>query len=471
MEEREEYRCLAALIAAAISYFQEKSQESTFLPSLSDLERISPREAIRTFLSKLKEQNKRKVFLLVDEFEELLGRNEEIRAKIISGIKGIIDREAGMICKGGEFEGYVHLLIACTRDAWLEIIKLPEIGGLISRGIPRIIDLERLSAYEVFHLILSQLKHDYGGKEVEKTPFEPGVIYAIHKSSLGNPRAVIQLYIKLMKRAMEDCPAGLMKIINGDVAIEVLSTSRVYVEDEEIVCLRSDVLKDLEKEVMEKYGEKSYITVLRILIGEPKPFSVNELKERLCRYSEQKIKTILNRLKGTLLLSIGRAKVVTGYRKLLGGRAALRNAISDLIIRDKIVYGEEELDFDDFAETFTYYDFNGLKIIERGLYIPDRKEELIDLLNVSDEMGTELFERLMAEAKFEDTKYYKLSVAAANQLYPLTIWGELRFIKNAKDRRDINRRIRDIWPTKMGEQLFLESVLHVLKLRGVYHGI
>jgi len=466
-EDREELRCLAALLIAAIQHNLHKIN----LPE-QELRRIydmKPGSSLIFMLeSIINKTNKKKIFILIDEFEEVLSRKEDIRMKLISGLKGILDKEVKLISEGGDFEGSLHIIIACTQYAWIEFRRRPEIreffGALPSRGGPNIIYLERLRPLEVFDLLGKQMESDYGSSEII-CPIKPGVVYSIQKASLGNPRAVIQLYIALFRKAKESCPDGYMTEIDGELAVDVFRKTTLNIENEDISCLKDSILSELEEEVKKVPGG---IRVLRTLIGELKPFSAYELALTL-GYQESEISRILNQLKGFTSITLGGC-IVEGYKRLKGGKLDLRRILIDSGIMeesDKLVYREEELEFKDLVDALVYYEFQGLHIVEGGVFIPDRYQELATLLNISDELASEI-RSVFKESYLEPTRYYKLSARAINILYPTAAIEELRYITNPRLRRLLINDIVRIWGGR-GESLLLESIKHMLRIRGLLY--
>jgi len=478
-EMREGYKCLSAMIYAALIEDDNEEIAKSIGFNTAELKKKTPENSPNDFvmetLQKIRDKGIRKVFLFSDEFEEILGRKEEIRTKIISGIKGIIDKKVKIISEGGRFEGLVHILLGCTDEAWIELLRRPEIrdsiSGALRRGTAYLIELRKLSPQEVFQLICNQLKHDYGTNNFTRNPFNAGSLYALYRASLGNAGALMQLYVVLMeegiKRAKEKGFHDKMQVIDYEIVLDALSNQKVVVEGEETICLRDDVLRDVCEEIRRVFDKEtaSYLAAFKLLTGELKSFSAEEVSRRLgVDYS--KARKILNRLKGLTLSSVGGIHPICGIQRLNADKLKIKESISDLIRIEgnieRLKYGDETIEVNQFLESIVQYTVDGANIKVEGYYIPENFREFAEILGVSDDMARELSESLRYLVD-EQNKYYKLSKKLMDLLYPPSLPEILPFIKDSNDRRKVFNMIIRNWATIEGERWLQEGIKEIFR--------
>ena len=481
----EAIRFIAAVMLASIYDNVQRGDDVPLEPiglSAANMLSMRPEEAVRAFLERASKAGDKLIFLM-DELEDLLRRGEELSKEFLDGLKEFLDGHFKDVGEGGAFEGFTHLILACTPDAWGELTRRYEAGGVISRLASRAVHLRRLSAYEAFYLVADLLRTSYG--DAEKVPdnvMSPGIVYAIHRVSLGNPRAIVQAYGELMRKAMQGCPEGFMRPVDWRIALEVLPGFRASIDEVLVEGLRIETLRDIERELRQKsHSQERLADIFKVLVAELRPLSAEEVAS-LLGCSAQVAQRALGRLKGFFSTALGGVKLVEGYRELKGGLERLRGRLIDSgLLREeakgaRIVYGREELDFRDMRDFVTVpLDIRTLcKLGEEAevlpehnikVLLPEKHQELAEALYISDEFASQILDCFKGK-DYTTTRYFRLSLRAEGFLYPRALYEELRFIRSPSDRREIAKEVLNKMATEDGPRLVLKSVKKALKLLG-----
>lgn len=198
------------------------------------------RRAIDIMFSRIPKESK--VFIFIDEFEDILDQPGIIQDFIIRGLVDVINGHPEILCKG-TYAGRIHFIIAVTPTAYA-IIKSrssADIGRLFGQRVQALM-LERLTRRHGHDFVLGCLKYCYNGK-FPKLPFEhAGMLNTIYVSSLGNPRSIVVILRELLSRAQIRAPQEKIKVISSEDFIEYMSDINFTVYGGEVNVLSSNSL-------------------------------------------------------------------------------------------------------------------------------------------------------------------------------------------------------------------------------------
>jgi hypothetical protein len=421
---------------------------------------------LNTVLNNLIGKNKsRKIFIFIDEFEELLLYPQRLR-DIISGIKETINGMYKMIDEGGEYEGCLHLIIAATPDAYYKL-QTTEDFSLIFGGLGRRagrIDLPQIQKEEGITFLFELLKYAYRGELPQPLPINNlGIFNTIFRIAQGNPGALVSLFTRLMNSAKIN--EKFIRVIDYEHLLKFLEKEHIFVYGGSTACLAKEtfhrLLKVVENQSKKELGEKC-ITLLKMLVGELKPFSINELEERIKHSNVTNLIAIVNDM---LRKKEGIERAILRVRPLRPDKTFhdVERAFKDFIIeRDdgKYIqidsYSEKLSVFEDRISYFTYKDNS----IVREIYLPYDEQSVMSFFEgITSDRVVELENIIKRLCKDED--YYIVSDVLLSQIYPTPVPRELEFIKDREMRlriwRDVTKNLAREYEINMPQ-----AFIHVL---------
>jgi len=151
---------------------EARCENSTNLPILEEYP--NPDTYIRDILNDLTEKNSKKIYIFLDEFEEILNQKEEILRDIISGIKETINGNYQLIHASGEFKSSIHIFMGITPDALYKLRTMEgteEIFGGLLRRLSAI-ELKGLNRKEGIFYLKGLLEESYENDMPTPYPIE-----------------------------------------------------------------------------------------------------------------------------------------------------------------------------------------------------------------------------------------------------------------------------------------------------------
>jgi predicted DNA-binding ribbon-helix-helix protein len=418
------------------------------------------------------EKKTRRIFIFIDEFEELLLFPQRLK-DIISGIKETINGMYKAIDEGGEYGGCVHLIIAATPDAYYRL-QTEEDTSLIFGGLGRragIIDLPQIRKEEGITFLFELLKYSYRNDLPQLLPINNfGIFNVIFHIAQGNPGNLVSLFARLMNSARIDEKS--INIIDYEHLLKFLGKEHVFVYGGSTACLETEAfcrfLKVVEDQRKEEIGEKCAL-LLRMVVGEIKPFSIDELEKHI-KYGN--IKNLIAIINDTLNKREGIRKAILKVSPLRSDKTFydVEMVFKDFILERE--YGKyilidnysEQLDiFEDRISYFTYENDN----IVRKIYLPSDEQSIMSFFEgITPERAIEL-RNIIRKRLCGDEDYYIASDELLSQIFPTPVPRELDFIKNREKRlkiwRDVTKNL-----AKEYERSMPQAFIYVLNKSGIF---
>ncbi|MEM3612661.1 MAG: hypothetical protein QW090_04820 [Candidatus Bathyarchaeia archaeon] len=415
-----------------------------------------------TLRNHLMTKTKKRMYIFIDEFEEILIHPAEIQKKFLSGLKELINGQLKIIHTDGEFQGCVHFFIACTPYAYnrlKEDIELKEIFGSISSRIgTNIIDLPQISRGEAIQFIIDILKYCYNGKLPTPLPIKSsGVLNGISTISQRNLRPMIQFIGELLNAASTD---DKLAVIDYQIFIDSMKGREISVFGETTSCIDNDLFTKIERALLnvKSYGARC-LELFKLLAGELKPFSLREIETRLGLESSQihSLVEIINQE----LNKIGVSKAISRLLPLKEGKDI--DGVVDSLnpVESAIFLSHNKIPLSKFYEEFVHYEVDENGNLHPILVIPKDDDEVIRAFEVFedvriDEEDVKLLKRKMEsylEPIAKETRFM-LSKELSLQLFPSPIISQIDFIEDRQKRMglwreaiknfaDMGRQLRD----------------------------
>jgi len=435
----------------------------TLIPSLdgfNDAEEYIE-ETLKNMLGNYKE--KRQIFIFVDEFEELLLNKDTLKG-IISGIKETINGRYGLIHENGKYEGSVHFLISCTPDAYYKL-QVHKDTSLIFGGLGRrvnVITLPEIRKKEGIEFLFALLNYSYNGMLPEPLPIENlGVLALLLRISQGNLGVLTNLLTGVLNRARKD---EHLEVLNFENMLSFLESEQIFVFGGQTPCIEietySKILKLLKDQKNKEIGERTE-KIFKLLIGELKPFSIDELEKRTNsrkQYIQQSINIINDQIRTKekiekTILKVALLKEDKTFDDVL-------KAFDEYIYKDQErnekrveIENYSEL-LEDFEDKITHYFFDG-QDIKSQIFLPYEDIDIrVFFEGISQDKAREISN--MVKRKLCDAEpYYLAGEEILRQIFPTPVPKGLEFIGNREVRmklwREVSKNLADQYDKYMPE--------------------
>ncbi len=413
-------------------------------------------------LAELFENNQKKMYLFLDEFEEIL-YNEDIKADVISGIKEVINKKFGSLSEGGKYEGRLHIFVACTPYAWNTITEDPNfsqvMGSTEQRLAYNLIELPLLSRFDCYHFLSELVKVSYAGK-LEKLPIaSAGIFETIVNISQRNPRALIQLLYKLMSKAIPYDKTTIC-CIDYTQLFKELNDVKVSVYGSSTSAIEANMLDGFRKSLSNsRRNSEKLIKIFELLTGENKAFSIDEISERLS-IPKKDISNLVNQINENLQNQNKLDSAFGVYYKLKEGR----DFDSILSNYTKIEQGKNQyitVDYNSILiatlkESFTNYVISSnlsKNYFDKEIVIPKDPHELSRLLGIDSTIAGKFYHSV--KNNFDTSnRFYRVSVNLLENVFPSPNLIKFDFIKDRSKRLELRRKIqRDLGDVKNRDKI------------------
>jgi hypothetical protein len=409
-----------------------------------------PLRFIETALENHRKIGCKKIFIFIDEFEELLIQDSRVQKEIISGLKELINGQLRLVHEGGTYQGMLSFFIACTPYAYIRIMEdvdLAQITGSVKSRLTTL-PLPEVTHKEALQFIIDLARYSYGDTLPDPFPFRSlGPLSGIYAISHGNLREMIKLFVKLMSTAADeknqqlhliDSKHFLMDLRDEDISIYGATGKAI---DDELLDKVNVNLRRISR------GDEC-LSVLNFLMGEYQPFGIGEIGKRLGlpRDDIHQLVSAAN----TELKKIGIDKAISAFFPLAEGKTTEMVKDRLQIVQDRVIVGNAKIPVKKFFEKLSTYSINKDGGLSETLLLPKEPRDLQLLFEnmIEEETGeltAEEAEKLHSTIKeqFDQAagkRCYSVSQEMANQVFPSPLWLLMDFVKDRAKRMDLWRK-------------------------------
>jgi|Deesub1362B_J571_1020462.scaffolds.fasta_scaffold00334_14 hypothetical protein len=398
-----------------------------------------PSEYIEEVLSRHLSTKNEMIYIFIDEFEEILNQPSDIQKKFMSGLKELLNGQLKLIHQGGKFAGRLHLILACTRYAYNRIrgdVDLAQIfGALDQRLSSNRIDLPQVGKAEALQFLIDLLKFCYKHSLPQPLPIKSsGILNGIYIISQRNVRSLVQLLSDLLSSAALD---GELLIINYEHFLNTLKGKPISVYGASTQCIDKDFLIKIESTLRNLQHGEDYIKIFRILAGELKPFTIEEIQKRTgVRDVTYRINEINQELK-----KIGISNAITRLNPLKENEK-IEDVIESLKpVENAIPLGTgRKIPVERFTDFTIHYELDSKCAMHPKMFLPADEVELERALDLYQEEAEYLY-RIISKrfSSITAKRHYMLSKELTDQLFPSPLVLQLDFILDRSKRMELWR--------------------------------
>lgn len=418
-----------------------------------------PHNYLKDVLDKLVEGKRRaKIFVFIDEFEELLTNPARLN-EVISGIKETVNGGYKEIDEGGRFPGALHLIIAATPDSYYQLQIKPD-ASLVFGGLGRrsaVIDLPQVSRSEGTDFLYSLIRYSYKNELPPILPVQSeGILLALYRIAEGNPGNMVSLFTRAVSSCLID--KKTMSILDSETLLGYLEKETIFVRGGSSPCLETDTLGRYINRLSEQRSQttgQECVRLLRLLLGEPCPFTPEDIQNRLGVVDVSNLLNIINdtlRRKESVALSTLKVSTLKRGKNMEDVLQSFKEYVvaerdQKLIRIDNYV---EKLE--NFRDRITYPRLVENKI-EETIFLPTDAPSITSFFEgISQEKSIEL-SNMIRRHLCDDGQSYMASDQVLEQIYPASVPRELEFLENRELRmklwRDTTKNLADYFDRGM----------------------
>lgn len=370
-----------------------------------------------------------KIFVFIDEFEELILEPEALK-KILSGLKETINKQFKPIAEEGDYPGSVFFFVSCTPDAYSRMKRDPDIAEIFGSWARRVdssrIELEPVTRSEGVQFLYDLLRYAYDNEIPSPMPVaSSGIFHTLQAIGRGNLGALVTLFTKLMNKAMLE--EDLIRVIDGTFVLTSLSDEYISIYGGSTKCVETETLAEIGRELTEKE-----MKLFNLVAGELKAFSAFELAYRLDLDQEADAERLIqeiNRKLGNIGISNAILRKVS-FEKRVSFEKVQDCLQGEMEIRgDEMRIGSFSQSLTEFEDELTYLEFEDDEFTSKLLFPWDAPMIRATLGGISPEASRRL-QRRVKPIVDRSEYYYTLSDELVFRLFPTPIPVGLEFIKD-----------------------------------------
>lgn len=432
---------LTSIFYALKDELRARDEDDSLLPDHQEYK--DPLHYIQKVLQNhLSEKTDKRMYLFVDEFEEILIHSSDIQKKILSGIKELINGQLKMVHEGGFFAGQLHVILACTPYAYniiREDVELAQIfGSFASRISPNLIDLPQINKREAFQFLIDILRFSYEGTLPHPLPIKSsGILNGIYTVSQKSLRALVQLLTDLLSVASLN---GELRIIDYEHFLNTLRGKEIGIYGGSTKCVDDELLIKTEAALrnIRDYG-KECTSLFRLLVGEYKAFSIEEIRQRLGIIGDQDVHNYVEIINQELK-KIGIERAITRLQPLREDKNI--EEVIDVLkpVEKEIVLPKSRISIDKFEDETIFFEIDSKGNLLTFMFLPREMEETQRIFDISDDEAEYLQRKLSNYfVPIAQKRHFALSRELTDQLFPSLTWMLIDFVIDRSKRMNLWR--------------------------------
>ena len=278
------------LSAVMIAIYHDNRNKGVFEDRHDPYHGRNCEEYVTRLISYCYEKSNGPILIFIDEFEEILGQDDLVITRFLSGLKEIINQQFDLISSldssHGKFAGKVHFMLACTPDAYHRLPR-EKVTSQIMGGLERrigIIKLESITKRESVEFLHKLLDYYYKGDVPSQPPFaSTGMYETLHRISLGNIGNLISIHAELLKRAaaQKDIDNDKMLVITPQLFIDWLMSIEISIYGaREMAISEKELSRILSAFAKSKQNQKAR-NLFYLLVSDTKPHNLESIRSQI----------------------------------------------------------------------------------------------------------------------------------------------------------------------------------------------
>lgn len=408
----------------------------------------NPKSFLSRTLDQLFENNDKKIFIFIDEFEELLLTPKTLK-KVVSGIKEAIngDFEVESLAKEGEYKDRLHFFLSCTPDAYYKIqVNYDFIMPGFDRRVGKI-RLTQITREEGLKFLMDLINYSYTSKDGD-SPILPeqipinniSVFNTLLRVSQRNMGNLTSLFTEIFKSLVIN---DQIEILNYSNLLEQLKKHEITAYGGQTPCIDNNydrIIKYLE-DICSNEDQESCKEIFRLVIGELRPNSLNHLSETIQK-DNSIVKKLIEKINEEIKVNDKIENAIINVASLSDTKNLddlLKKLSEDNYIKDNKTFNIPKIKFsepiEDFKERIIYYQLDDNFSLVPQVYLPINKEDtkaFFEGIIEDDEEATNLSDIFKEFTK--DDREYLANESLLNLIYPTPIPPDTAYLTNEEEK-------------------------------------
>lgn len=432
--------------------------------------KTNPKSFLNNSLESLLKNNNKRIFIFIDEFEELLLYPKTLQ-KVISGIKEAIngDFEVESLAENGKYKARLHFFVSCTPDAYY---KIQVTHDFIMPGFDRRVGkirLTQITKEEGLKYLVGLLKYSYTSNEKielpQKLPISNlSVFNTLLRVSQRNMGNLTSLFTEIFKSLVNN---DKLEILNYSKMLNLLKKHEITAYGGQTPCIDNNfdrIIKYLNETSRTNDG-KECKEIFQLLIGELRPILINEISKTVYKdedHVEKLVNTINNEIKENDKIERSIIKVAP----LEGDKN-----IDDLVyllteqeyIKDHKTFNIPSIKFSEpiekFKERIIFYDLNEDAELIPKVFLPINKEDTKAIFDdLIDNDGASELNKIFTKIISNEVAYLA-NESILNLIYPTPIPLDTAYFSNEEEKlklwRYLSHNLNDEYEKNILEAFYI----------------
>ena len=422
----------------------------------------------------LAEKKDKRIFIFLDEFEELL-LEPKILKNVVRGIKEAINNRNSIFAEGKKYQGCLHFFISCTPDAYYKI-QVHDDTKLIMGGVDRRIDKIRLTEIkkkEGLNYLIELLKYSYDYKLPTPYPIENLALFnTLFRVSQGNMGNLTSLFSNLFISLRGE---NKLNVLNPRNLIEFLKTTEISVFGGQTPGLDKtnyeNILDYLNEQTINE-DSNGCVNLFKLFIGELRPFGLEELSNfisedeiSVMRYIHLINKNLKNndKIERSIIkmAPLNDDKTYKDIESVLKQYHYIRNTnIGEIFVPFSEI-------MEDFKERITFYELNSENELLPKIFLPVNTEDIKAFSNneITNDVAEELKKVFKTLITNEDT--FLACDSLLDHIYPTPVPPDLTYFTDESEKLKLYRGISQNLNEEYEKNIF-NSFIETLKESKVF---
>jgi hypothetical protein len=402
--------------------------------------------------------SKRKLFLFVDEVEQLLHEPQDLR-RLMLGIKQMLDGTFAGAMQQPSLAVSVFVFFACTPEAYNRIATDPDVRQVFG-GYGRRMDkihVESISLAESVHFLYGLLQYAWDDHLPRPLPVRsPGVLVALATIAKRNMGQMVSLMTRLLSAQSQ--AGGRMDVI-GFEQIQAFATGRtINIEGNEAKCFEDQLYTLLLEKMSEAdIGGDSYRRLLTALLFDQRAYSTRDVAGVVGTESWAGLERLWVRFLQQALARMSYSPGLLAFRHgtTLQHEALFTNLASfaDPDRLEVFRFGEKVLSRREVEDLLSDWRFTEQADLQQTLLIPADAETVQHLFGPLPSGDAERLVALFRDLGGAGDMVYRLPKDLIDQLFPPPCPPGLEFVRDASERFNLWRRATVEYERRITEDL------------------
>ncbi len=432
------------ILASIFMLIKETEKSKDLIESIPSIEGFNPRTFITRILDNIfpVDQKNKNLFIFIDEIEDLQ-ESPEILTTFLTGLKDIINGKVVDITDKGDYAGRVHFFLACAPDAYAKMEEFKEIsdkyGGIKRRFIE--INLPQIKKIEGIKYCWKLIEYSWENRIPEKLPIKsPGILYGLYLSSLGNLGNIVANFSKIFTLHSKDSKFEILNYANFINSVKEIKIQLGQVRENAIKYSKFKKIVERLLETSRAEDKRLSSLIFSLFIGEPQPFSISILQQRLEKKDDLEIFRGISELSQLLINTYQFKHPILKVRPIR--KDIKRGEFIDMISKcfqvetkegeDYFEIDQFQLTSDDLINKITFPIFNDNNKINYQIYLPYTEDDIKVVFEGISEINAKSLMNFFNKEFFDEIceDFYLLSDEVLYSIYPTPIPADLQFLNN-----------------------------------------